>query len=135
MLCLYGIWDGGDRVSLLDLGQAPLLSLGDFRDVIVIIWGILSIVLLATLVLVVVILAFSVKRLISEVRDLLNTGVRPVLSSARETADNVTGTTRFVGDKVVTPIIRVMGVISGVRRGITVFTGLAGRRRHPEDSA
>jgi hypothetical protein len=120
-------------VSLLDLGQAPLLSLGDFRDIIVIIWGILSILLLAALILVVVILALSVKRLISEVRELLNTGVRPVLSSARETADNVTGTTRFVGDKVVRPIIRVVGIISGVRRGIGVFTGLTGRGRHQED--
>jgi hypothetical protein len=122
-------------VGLAELGRAPLLFVTEFRDIVIIVWGVLSILLLAALMLAVVTLVISVKRLISEVNDLLNTEVRPVLASARETADNVTGTTRFVGDKVVTPIIRIMGIVSGLRRGIAVFTGLTGRGRGREDEA
>ena len=122
-------------MGLAELGRAPLLFVTEFRDIVIIVWGVLSILLLAALMLAVVTLVISVKRLISQVNDLLNTEVRPVLASARETADNVTGTTRFVGDKVVTPIIRIMGIVSGLRRGIAVFTGLTGRGRGREDEA
>lgn len=122
-------------MGLGELGRAPLLFISDLRDIVIIVWGILSILLLAALIIVVVTLALSVRRLIKDVRDLLNTGVRPVLASTRETVDNVTGTTRFVGDKVVTPIIRVISIVSGVRRGVAVFSGLTGRRRQGEEES
>lgn len=109
---------------------APLLAIGDIRDIVVIIWGILSIVLLLTLIIVVATLALAVKRLISDVNDLLNNGIKPVLASARDSADNVAGTTRFVGDRVVAPAIRIISIISGVRRGIAIFSGLTGRGKH-----
>ena len=114
-------------MDLVSLASAPLLFLSDFRDWVLIIWGIVSILLLVTLTLVILVLALSVKRLIAEVNDLMNTGIKPVLASARESADNLTGTTRFVGDKVVTPVIRVVSVASGIRRGVAVFTGLTNR--------
>jgi hypothetical protein len=115
------------------LGSAPVLSfLMDLRDIVVIVWGILSIILLLTLALVVFILTLSVKRLIAEVNDLLNSGVKPVLASARESADNVAGTTRFIGDKAVAPIIRVIGLIAGVRRGMAVFGSLTGHGKDRE---
>jgi hypothetical protein len=119
----------------LDLGvwgRTPLLFLDEFRDVVIIVWGILSILLLAALVLTIVMLGLSVKRLIKDIRSLLD-GVRPVLDSARETVDNVGDTTRFVGDKVVSPIIRIMSLISGIRRGLGILSGLTGRRRDESD--
>jgi hypothetical protein len=106
-----------------------LLALSDVRDVIVIVWGIISILLLLALTFVIVSLTLSVRRLIREVNDLINTGVKPVLASARESVDNVTWTTRFVGDKAVAPVVRTIGIINGIRRGVSVFTGLTGRRR------
>jgi len=63
------------------------------------------------------------------VKALLDGGVRPVLDSARETVDNVGDTTRFIGDKVVSPIIRIMSIVAGVRRGFSVLSGLGRRRR------
>jgi len=112
---------------------SPLLFVSGFRDWVLIIWGIVSILLLVTLTLVILVLALSVKRLIADVHDLIDTGVKPVLASARESADNVTGTTRFVSDKVVTPVIRVVSVVSGVRRGVAVFTGLTNRGKKKEE--
>lgn len=114
-------------------GGALLLFLSQFRDIVLIVWGIVSIFLLLALTLVIITLVLSVKRLISEVNDLLNSGVKPVLASARESADNVTGTTRFVGDKVVSPVIHTISLISGIRRGIAVFTGLTGRGRNTDE--
>jgi hypothetical protein len=114
-------------MHLVSLASAELLFISGFRDWVLIVWGIVSIILLVTLTVVLLVLALSVKRLIAEVNELINTGVKPVLASARESADNVTGTTRFVSDKVVTPVIRVVSVVSGVRRGVAVFTGLTNR--------
>jgi len=109
--------------------RIPLLFLDEFRDIIIIIWGILSILLLAALVITTVFVGLSIKRLINDVKALLDGGVRPVLDSARETVDNVGDTTRFVGDKVVSPIIRIMSIVSGIRRGLSVLSGL----RHGRD--
>lgn len=119
-------------MDLVSLASAQLLFLSDFRDWILIIWGIVSIILLITLTLVILVLALSVKRLIAEVNELINTGVKPVLASARESADNITGTTRFVSDKVVAPTIHVVSVASGIRRGVAVFAGLTGRGKKNE---
>jgi hypothetical protein len=81
----------------------------------------------------VLILVLSVKRLMQDVSRLLDVNVKPVIASAQESVDNVAGTTRFVGDRVIAPIIRVGGIISAVRRGVEVFAGMTGRRRHIED--
>jgi hypothetical protein len=107
---------------------APLLFLSELRDVVIIVWGILSILLLLALIITILVIGLSIRRLISDVKDLLNGGVRPILDSARETAGSVGDTSRFVGDKVVSPIIRVYSIVAGVRRGLAVLTGLAGRR-------
>jgi hypothetical protein len=120
-------------VGSSELGRIPFLFLTEFRDVVVIIWGVLSILLLLALSLSVLMLTFSVKRLIREVAGLIDADVKPVLNSARESVDNVAGTTRFIGEKAVTPIIHLIGLVSGLRRGIGVFTGLAGHRRGRED--
>jgi hypothetical protein len=117
-------------VHLAALSMGPLLFVQEFRDIVVIVWGILSILLLLTLTIVVITLALSVKRLITDVNDLLNSGVKPVLASARDSAENVAGTTRFVGDRVVAPVIRVISIVAAVRRGVAIFTGLTGRGKH-----
>ena len=116
-----------------ELMSLPLLFLAQFRDIVVIIWGILSILLLLALVLVLLALMASVRSLISALNDLANTGIKPVLTSAQETVDNVADTTRFLGDHVVAPVIRTVSVISAIRRGIAVFSGITGRGRESGD--
>ncbi len=122
-------------MSSVGFSGMPFLFLTEFRDVVVIVWGVLSILLLLALSLLVLVLTFSVKRLIRDLNHLIDADVRPVLSSARESVDNVAGTTRFIGDKAVTPVIRVLGLVSYVRRGFSVFGGLTGRRRHAEEES
>lgn len=99
------------------------------RDIVIIIWGVLSILALGTVILIAVVIGFSVKSLIDTMNDLVKTGVRPVIDSTQQTVTNVTGTTQFLGDTVVSPVIRVFSFIAGLRRGIAVFTGLSSRLR------
>jgi hypothetical protein len=52
--------------------------------------------------------------------------VKPLLGTAKQTADNVRGTTSYVSQAAVTPIVRTYGVVAGVRRAAGVLAGLTG---------
>ena len=106
-----------------------LLSIAHIRDWIIVIYGLLGIVFLTASTLLVVFLFFTFKGLKNAVRDLLQETVKPTLDSVRETAQSVRGTTDFVGQTAVRPIIRTYGLLAGVRRGASVLAGLTGRKR------
>lgn len=99
------------------------------RDVVIVIWGIMSILTLLVVLLIALFIGLSVKKLVNDVNTLVNTSIKPVIDTTQQSVQNVTGTTQFVGDLIVSPIIRVIGLISGIRRGVGVFTGLTGRAR------
>jgi len=70
------------------------------------------------------ILIFQVQSLIH----LLRTEVKPILDSANRTVSTVRGTSTFVSDTVVSPVIQVLSFASGVRRTAKVLFGGPGRR-------
>jgi len=72
-----------------------------------------------------VILILQVQSLIGLLRD----EIKPILNSANQTARTVRGTTTFLSDSVMKPVITVAGYASGVREAIRLLTG--GRRRSP----
>jgi hypothetical protein len=111
------------------------LSLSDARDVVIILWGTISILLLVALIVSVWILVSSTRRLMRDISHLIDANVKPVIASAQESVDNVAGTTRFIGDRAVAPIIRVAGFAAAVRRGVEVFMGVTRRRRRAGDGA
>ena len=78
----------------------------------------------ATLVLVVALIF-----LVGAVRKLLRENAVPALDSLKLTIDNVRGTAEFAGESVVSPIIRVYSVFSGVRNGLHAVTNLPNRIR------
>ena len=106
-----------------------LLSIAHVRDWIIVIYGLLGIIFLASSTFLVIFLFFTFKGLKNALRDLLQDTVKPTLDSVRDTAKSVRGTTDFVGQTAVRPIIRTYGVLAGVRRGASVLAGLAGRKR------
>ena len=98
----------------------------EWRDVIIValglLWllaGMLTIVLLAVLILV----AFAFRRLLKE-------NAAPALDSLKDSLDNLRGTTEFVGETAVSPIIRMYSVVKGVRAGVGAVTHLPDRVRH-----
>jgi hypothetical protein len=104
------------------------MSLVDLRDLIIVIWGILGILFLAVAIVVGIVVGISARGLIGTVQSLLRDDVQPTLRSARRTMDSVRGTTSFVADTAVAPVIRVYGIVSGVRRFLSVLGGFRKRR-------
>ncbi len=84
------------------------------RDVAIIILAVESIVIGALLV----VLIIQIQALVR----LLQDEIQPILDSVNETASTVRGTTTFVSDTVVSPVMRVAGLVSALRRVIDVLT-------------
>jgi hypothetical protein len=70
-----------------------------------------------------VILILQLQSLIGLLRD----EIKPILDSANQTARTVRGTTAFLSDSVVKPVMAVAGYASGVREVIRLLT--RGRKR------
>lgn len=105
------------------------------RDIVIIIWGILSILTLLVVLGISLFIGLSIKHLVSTVNELVKTNVKPMIDTTQQSVVNVTGTTQFIGDTVVSPIIRVISIAAGVRRGVGVFTGVSSRLRGRGDKA
>jgi len=103
----------------------PLTFIEDFRDIIIIVFGITTLVALAVFIVFTVLIGFAVLGLIKATRATLRDGVGPLMTDAQETARGVKGTTEFVSDSMVRPIIRIYGIYAGLRRGL----GVVGRAR------
>jgi hypothetical protein len=74
-------------------------------------------------------IGLSIKNLVSTVNELVNTSVKPVIDTTQQTLTNVTGTTQFLGDTIVSPLIRVISIFAGIRRAVGVFTGVSSKLR------
>ncbi|MFN2290807.1 MAG: hypothetical protein ACK2UC_06430 [Anaerolineae bacterium] len=83
----------------------------------------ISIIVLALVTIIIglflVILIFQLQSLIALLRD----EVKPILESANQTASTVRGTTTFVSDSVVKPMIGAASFAAGVGRTVRVLTG------------
>jgi len=105
-----------------------LLSLADVRDVIIIVVGSLTILVLVAVLVFTVVLGVATRALLGALRRTLRDELNPLLASLRLTVHRVQGTTTFIGETAAAPIIRVYGVLAGTRRAIAVLSGVAGRR-------
>jgi hypothetical protein len=106
----------------------PLLNtLGDLRDIVVIVWGIISAVFFLVGIIVAVVVGFSAKGLLSKVHSLLDEDVKPTLGSVKEAAETMRGTTEFVGKTAVAPVVKVYGTMAGVKKGLSVLGKVRGK--------
>jgi hypothetical protein len=104
------------------------VSLADIRDVVVIVYGVIGIVFFLAALILTMVLIFTVKNLTASVRQMLDESVRPALWSVRDAAQTVRGTTEFVSHSTVTPVMKVYGAMAGVRKGLSVLTGIRTRK-------
>lgn len=74
----------------------------------------LAIVFLAVESIVVTLLLAIVVALLWRLIDLIRREIKPVLTSLQDTASTVKGTTTFVSDSFVSPLIRVSSTFSGL---------------------
>ena len=88
----------------------------------------ISIIVLA---LVTVIIGLFLTILIFQLQSLtvlLRDEIKPILESANDTANTVRGTTTFVSDAVVTPMIKVASFVAGARQTLRSLTGTGQKR-------
>jgi hypothetical protein len=107
--------------------MSHLATLADFRDVVVVVYGILGIIFFFVAIVITVAVGLTVRSLIKSVNALMNDSVKPALSSVQDVANTVRGTSEFVGKTTVTPIIKAYGMFAGVKKGASVLGGFARR--------
>ena len=109
------------------------MDLQELRDLIIVIFGVMGIVVLLVTLVVVLVIGFSARGLIGTMKGVVQGQVSPTLDSARGIVDDVRGTTSFIADTAVSPIIRLYGLFSGLRRALASLLGLTqlGRRKGP----
>ena len=104
------------------------LTVEQVRDVVIVAYGLLGVLLLIVLIIAVLSLLATVRLLTGVLRDLRRETVQPALDDLRASARNVRGATEFMTDSAVHPVIRAVSITRGIRRGIGLVTGI-GRRR------
>ena len=100
------------------------MSLADLRDIVVIVYGVMGTVLMLGLCIAAFGLWFAIRALSASVQDLIKDPIKPTLQEFQKTAQNVRGTSEFVADSAVHPLIRVMSVGRGIRKGVATVAGL-----------
>ena len=105
------------------------MSLENLRDIVVIVYGVMGVVLMLALCIAAFGLWFAVRALSSSIQALIEDPIRPTLQEVQKTAQNVRGTSEFVADTAMHPLIRLVSIGRGVRRGVATVAGLRGRRK------
>ncbi len=90
------------------------MSMAEIRDIAIIVVGVLAIILILLMI---------------ALTALLLVKVGPILDSAKGTLSNVRGTSTFVSDMAVKPIVRTLGFASGVRKAVGVILSLTRRKK------
>jgi hypothetical protein len=113
------------------LQSAPFLwpSLETWRDWVIVIYGLMGIIAFLLLILILLLVFWMLRGVRGKIRELLDDPIRPTLEEVHKTAQNVRGTSDFVADTAVHPIIRTVAALRGIRRGISAVTGIRARRR------
>lgn len=111
-------------LAFFGLATHPLAT-AVVRDISIIVLALFTVVICLFLI----VLIFQLQSLIALLRD----EIKPILDSANETASTVRGTTNFVSDAVVTPMIQVASLAAGVGQTLRTLagTGRKGDRQSP----
>lgn len=103
-------------------------SVEEWRDFVIVVYGVVGILAFIIFIAVLFLIFLILRSIRGSIRDLIDDPVRPALEEVRKTAENVRGTTEFVADNAVHPVIRVVSAVRGIRRGISSITGFRSRR-------
>jgi hypothetical protein len=113
----------------MSLFSVPIMLdvIATLRDIVIIIYGFLGIVFFAAGIALLIIIYRLIRAGAGKTTELLDDHVKPLLTTVETTTKTASGTASYISDRVVSPLIQAISFVSGVRRGIAVFTGLSGR--------
>jgi hypothetical protein len=109
------------------------MTLEEVRDIVIIVAGSIGILMLLAGLVLTVVVGVALRALIGAAQALIREEVTPVIGSARETVESVRGTSSFMTEMLVSPVIRLYGLFKGVRRFLAILGGFARRGRHEEE--
>lgn len=120
-----GIVDGYFGGNMIPNGAVPDSwaapnSWSEWRDIVLVwmgLWFALAWFLVCVLLVAIIFLVFTIRRLVKD-------NAAPAIDSLRGTLDRVKGTTEFVGESAVAPIVRVYSIVRGVRSGVSTLKGV-----------
>ena len=107
------------------------ISMDEARDTVIIVYGLLGIVFFLVAIVVALAIFFAVRMVTGLARDAYEEQARPLVDDVRGTVQSVRGSVEFVSDQAISPMIRVIAVARGVRRGFEALGGIARRGRRP----
>ena len=87
----------------------------------------IAIILLAVESLIIGILLSVLLWQLKNLSQMLEEEVKPLLDSANETVGTVRGTSTFLSDTVVSPVVQIISTITGLRRGLKALSGIQRR--------
>lgn len=105
------------------------MSLDDIRDIVIIVYGVMGVLLMLAMAVAAFGLWFAVRALTRSVMELLDDPVKPTLQEVQHTVQHVRGTAEFMNDTAVHPLIRTVSTVRGIRRGVASVTGIRNRRK------
>jgi uncharacterized integral membrane protein len=100
-------------VAIVFLSKADLATTSRVRDIFIIFMALESIVIGVALVVLVVQIATMI--------NLIQTEIKPILKSTSETVDTLKGTTQFLSNNLVDPVIKLNGYMAGMKRLFDLF--------------
>lgn len=123
-------------VPLDVLSALSPLFVATFRDWVIIVAGIAIAAFFLAGLIVTIVIGLLLRAILRKLSSVMDENVRPLLDTAKDTAMTMKGTTAYVSQSAVKPIVRTYGVVAGVRRAVGVLAGLTGAStdrsdRHP----
>ncbi len=106
-------------IFLISPALTPYDTVARLRDISIILMAIESIIISLALVILIV--------QIARLTNLIQNEVKPILDSTNETVSNLRGTTKFLSDNLVEPVIRLNEVITVLSR-LTEILGLTRKK-------
>ena len=103
----------GTTIGIVFLAKSDTKVTGQVRDIFIIILVMESFLIGAALIILIIQLAL--------LSNLLQNEIRPILSSTKETIRTVKGTSQFLSDRAVGPIISIGGLLAGGRKLLKII--------------
>ena len=99
---------GGIGAGIYFLSKAGAETTSQVRDIFIIILALESFLIGAALIILVIQLAVFT--------NLIQNEVKPIIASTKETVGTIKGTSKFISERAVGPIISVVSVTAGIRK-------------------
>lgn len=103
----------GITIGIVFLAKSGAQITGQVRDIFIIVLVMESFLIGAALIILIIQLAL--------LSNLLQNEIRPILSSTRETIRTVKGTSQFLSERAVKPIVSIGGLLAGGRKLLKII--------------